>query len=103
MFPIYGRKCLSRKAVHNWIKKFSQERSKVADDARPGRPVETATEATVQRLEGLIRADRRIRIHSAATALWCSHGLAYSIAPDRLKFRKVCAWWVPRELMDRGN
>jgi hypothetical protein len=33
-FPVYGGKCLSRKAVHNWVEKFSQGRSKVADDAR---------------------------------------------------------------------
>jgi hypothetical protein len=24
MFPVYGGKCLSRKAVHNWAEKFSQ-------------------------------------------------------------------------------
>jgi hypothetical protein len=51
MFPVYGGKCLSRKVVHNWVEKFSQERSKVADDARPGRPVQIATEADVQRVE----------------------------------------------------
>jgi hypothetical protein len=50
-FPVYGGKCLSRKAVHNWVEKFSQVRSKVADDSRPGHPVKTAAEATVQRLE----------------------------------------------------
>jgi hypothetical protein len=33
MFPVYGGKCLSRKAVHNWVEKFSQGRSKVAGDA----------------------------------------------------------------------
>jgi hypothetical protein len=32
MFPVYGGKCLSRKAVHNWIEKFSQGRSKISDD-----------------------------------------------------------------------
>jgi ribosomal protein S25 len=73
------------------------------EDARPGRPVEIATEATVQRVEKLIRVDRRITIHSAATALGCSHGLAYSKLHDRLKFRKVCARWVRRELKDRGK
>jgi hypothetical protein len=31
-FPVYGGLCLSRKAVHNWEDKFSQGRSKVADD-----------------------------------------------------------------------
>jgi hypothetical protein len=70
------RWCLSRKADHNWVEKFSQGRSKVADDAQPGLPVEIATEATVQRVEELIRADRRITIGSVATGLGCSHGLA---------------------------
>jgi hypothetical protein len=42
-FAVYGGKCLSRKAVHSWVKKFSQGRSKVVDDARPGAEVaETA-------------------------------------------------------------
>jgi hypothetical protein len=33
-FTVYDRKCFSRKAVHNWVEKFSQGQSKVADDAR---------------------------------------------------------------------
>jgi hypothetical protein len=73
MFPIYGGKCLSCKAIHNWVEKFSQGCSKAADDARPGCPVEIATEATVQRVEELT-ADRRITIDSVATAQGCSHG-----------------------------
>jgi hypothetical protein len=79
MFPLYGGKCLSCKAVHNWVKKFSQGRSKVVDDVWPDHPVEIATEATVQQVEELIWADRRIKIDSVATALGCSHGLAYSM------------------------
>jgi hypothetical protein len=38
---------LSRKAVHKWVEKFSQGRSKVADNARPGAEV---AETTVTRL-----------------------------------------------------
>jgi hypothetical protein len=52
-------------------------------------------------MEELIRADRRITIDSVATALGCSHGLAYSIMHDRLKLRKVCTQWVPREVKGR--
>jgi hypothetical protein len=103
MFPVYGGKCLSHKAVHNWVEKFSQGCSKVTDDAWSGRCVEIATEATVQRVGELIWADRRITIGSVATALGCSHGLAYSIMDDHLEFRKVCSWWVPRELKDRDK
>jgi hypothetical protein len=33
MFPVYGGKWLSCKVVHNWVEKFSQGHSKVADDA----------------------------------------------------------------------
>jgi hypothetical protein len=47
MFPLYSGKCLLRTAAHNWVEKFSQERSKVADDARPGAEV---AETTVKRL-----------------------------------------------------
>jgi hypothetical protein len=77
---------LSRKAVQNWVEKFSQ---------RPGCPVKITTEATVKWVEELIQSD------SVATALGRSHGLLYSIMHDGLKFRNVCARWVPRELKDR--
>jgi transposase len=87
---------LSSKAVHKWVEKFSQGRSKVPDDARQGRLVETATEATVQRVEEVIRAESRITIDNVATALGSSHGLACSIMHDRWKLQKLCARWVPR-------
>jgi hypothetical protein len=56
------------------------------------------TEATVQRVKQLTRAEGSIMTDSATTALGCSRGLAYSAVHDRLKFRKVCSRWVPREM-----
>jgi hypothetical protein len=47
MFHVYGGKCLSHNAVHCWEEKVSQERSKVADDARPSAEM---PETTVKRL-----------------------------------------------------
>jgi hypothetical protein len=47
MFPVYGGKCLSRKAVHNWVEQFSPGRSTVADHSRTGGEVD---ETTVKRL-----------------------------------------------------
>jgi hypothetical protein len=38
----YGEKCLSRKAVHNWVDKFAQGRSKVVDEHRSGHPLQIA-------------------------------------------------------------
>jgi hypothetical protein len=74
IFSVYGGKCLSRKAFHSCVEKFSQGHSEVADDTRLDRPVEIATEATVEMVEELIRADRRMTTDSVATALRCSHG-----------------------------
>jgi hypothetical protein len=39
IFPVYSGKCLSRKTILNSVDNFSQGRSKVADDARPGAEV----------------------------------------------------------------
>jgi hypothetical protein len=91
MFPVYGGKCLSRKAVHNWVEKFSQRRSNVAYYARPGNC------AVGGRVDWSWQEDD----DSVATALGCSHGLAYSIMHDSSKYRKVCARWVPRKLKVR--
>jgi hypothetical protein len=41
IFPVYGGKWLSRKAIHSWVEKFSQGRSKVADDERSCELAET--------------------------------------------------------------
>jgi hypothetical protein len=81
---------------HNWLEKFSKKISKFADDAPSGRPVDIVTEAPVQRVEELIRADRRITIDSVATALGCFHGLAYSIMHDFLSFGKCAQGGCPK-------
>jgi hypothetical protein len=51
IFLVYGGKCLLRKVVHIWVEKFSEGRSKVADDAQPGHIVEIATAEAVPRVE----------------------------------------------------
>jgi hypothetical protein len=40
-------------------------------------------------------------IDSVVIALGCCYGLAYSIMYYRLKFWKMCTWWVPRELKNQ--
>jgi hypothetical protein len=48
-FPFYGEKCLLGKVVHNWVEKFSQVLSKVADD-------ETVRKWHIQQLENFYAA-----------------------------------------------
>jgi hypothetical protein len=47
LFPVYGGKSLSRKAVHNRVHKFSQGRSKVAYGGRPNAQVPEKTVRTL--------------------------------------------------------
>ena len=98
MLPMYGEHCLWRQAVHNWVQKFSEGRTSIEDKYSVDRPVEIATPATLQRVEDIIRGDRRVTIDTVATAIGCSHGQAYNIMHERLGFHKVCSRWVPRQL-----
>jgi hypothetical protein len=43
IFPVHCGKYLRRKAVHNWVAKFSEGRLEVADDVRPGAGVAETT------------------------------------------------------------
>ena len=51
--------------------------------------------ATLQRVEDIIRADRRVTV---AIDIGCSHGQAYNMMHEWLGFHKVCSHWVPRQL-----
>ena len=74
MLPMYGEHCLSRQAVHNWVQKFLEGRTSIEDEHRVG--LEITTLAMLQRVEDIIRADRRVTIDTVATATGCSHGQA---------------------------
>ena len=47
VLPMYGKHCLSRQAVRNWVQKFSEGRTSIEDEDLVGRPVEIATPANV--------------------------------------------------------
>ena len=96
--PMYGEDCLSHEAASNWVQKFSERRGIIEDLYRVGRRVEIATPATLQRVEDIIRADKRVTIDAVATAIGCSHGQVYNMMHEWLGFHKVCSRWVPRQL-----
>ena len=91
MLTMYSEHCLSCQAVHNWVQMFLEARTSFEDKHRVGRPVETATPATLQRVKDIIQADRRVTIDAAATAIGCSHGQAYNMIHEWLGFHKVCS------------
>jgi len=98
MLPMYGEHCLSCQAIHNWVQRFSEGRTSIEDEHRAAWPVEIAMLETLQRVEDIIRAERRVTVDAVATAIGCSRGQAYNMMHEGLGFHKVCSRWVPRQL-----
>ena len=96
----YGDEVLSRKIVYEWIEMFENGRTSLTDAERSGHPVTATTMRNEERTLELIRENRRITVEEVAGRLIVSVGFAYSLIHDSLKFSKVCARWVPKELTE---
>ena len=59
-----------------------------------------ASETVKQQFEQLIRDYRRVTVDEIAAAFNMSHGSAYNVVQNDLRYRKVCSRWVPRQLSD---
>ncbi|GFQ91483.1 histone-lysine N-methyltransferase SETMAR [Trichonephila clavata] len=84
--------------VRRWCRTFSDGRQQVEDILRAGRTSTATTDANVWKVDDMIRANRRITIYEVAEELGISHERAQNIIHDILRYRKVSARWVPRQL-----
>ncbi|KAJ4442136.1 hypothetical protein ANN_12002, partial [Periplaneta americana] len=67
----------------------------LGDDLRPGQSHTVITEEVVA-ADNLIWADQMCTVEEVAQNINISHGSAYSIIHNRLKYCKVCTNWVPK-------
>jgi len=106
ILPMYGEHCLSRQAVHNWVQKFSEGRTSIEDEHRASRPVEIATPETLQRVEDIIRAERRVTVDAVATAIGpLKHHLSEECFPDDDAVERAVRVWFrqqPKEFYAAG-
>lgn len=58
---VYGNKAISRQAIAKWYALFENGRTNIEDDFRQGRPWTSTTNDNVERVNELIRANRRVR------------------------------------------
>ncbi|GFR15270.1 HTH_48 domain-containing protein [Trichonephila clavata] len=89
---------MSKQKVRRWCRTFSDGRQQVEDIPRAGRTLTATTDANVGKVDDMIRANRRITIDEVAEELGISHERAQNIIHDILRYRKVSARWVPRQL-----
>jgi hypothetical protein len=79
MISVYCRQCLSRKAFYNWARNSLKDVRKSQMEPNKVALLRLRQKQLCSGWKEFIRADRRIKLDSVATAQGCSHVLAYSI------------------------
>jgi transposase len=90
---VYGDVC----SVRRWVIHFKDGNTDIADQLRCGRPRTDASQRNKQKVDELIRQDRRITLREIAAQLGVGHHEVREMM-EILGYRKVCSRWVPRLL-----
>ncbi|UYV65597.1 hypothetical protein LAZ67_3004805 [Cordylochernes scorpioides] len=101
---VYGEECMSIQMVRRWRSWFLEGWQNVHDDERSGSPVTATDNAAVSVVQNVVEADRRVTIDEIIIRLPPGIEIRRSsigtIMSDVLDFRKVCARWVARLLLE---
>ena len=90
----------SGKIVTKWCREFSERRTDVHDEERCCRPSLIFYDL-LQEIEGEIRAYRRVTIRELHHIIpEVSKTTIHEAVTENLGYRKLCARWVPKMLMD---
>ena len=98
-----GQSLWQRRSEHPDSSKMGERvgrRTCLQDEQRSGRPVSVTTRATVEAVQMLVAADRRVRISDITEELEISFGTAQKLLTEDLKMKKLCAKWIPQILTE---
>ncbi|GFN81698.1 histone-lysine N-methyltransferase SETMAR-like protein [Plakobranchus ocellatus] len=101
MKTVYGEMCISDCAVRKWVRIFKGEDPRetiLRDRKRSGRPLSASVTAHREKVDCMIRANRRVTQKEIANAVGISKERVHHIVTTTLGYRKVSARWVPRQL-----
>ncbi|GFX13414.1 HTH_48 domain-containing protein [Trichonephila clavipes] len=101
MVTVYVEKCDSDKSVRKWSARFRAGRESVGDDQKPGQANTVITSDLIDKVDDLVRSDRRVTLRMLALKVDVSYGTVWTTVHDRLRFRKVCVAWVPKQLTNQ--
>ena len=80
----FGDQSLSRTQVFQWHARFKTGRTSVDDDDHIGRPTSCTTPGTVERIQELVRRDRRRTIRDIAEEVGVSYGTCQRVLSKKL-------------------
>jgi hypothetical protein len=94
----FGETALSWSKTSEWYSRFENGRTSIDDDPHTGRPSMARTNETVDRVNVVMRGNRRSTIREIADELNLSFGTCQAILTQDLGMRRVSAKLVPRFL-----
>ena len=97
---VYGDQTMSRTRVYEWHKRFTSGRDDVEDDPKPGRPTTSRNDENIQKVNELVRSDRRMTVRMLAEELGLGRESVRTILTEDLGMKKICAKMVPKLLSD---
>jgi hypothetical protein len=101
MLAQYGARTMHQLKIYEWIECVNKRRTSVTNESWPGRPSTSRTDQHIQRVDALIREDRRLTLARIAVRLawWrpASGAVVASWATEKLLFRrdKEAHWTIP--------
>ena len=96
----YSEDCMSHARVSEWHKQFSEDRESVKDDDHPGCPCAAVTDKNTEKVQNVIRKDRRLGVRAVAEEVNLERESVRRILTEELNMRKVSAKMVPKLLSD---
>jgi transposase len=94
---VYGDACRGASSVRRWVKHFKDGNADIADQSRCGRQRTAANEHYKQKVDELIRQDRRITVRKIAAQLGEGRHAVREMM-EILGYRKIGSGWVLRLL-----
>ena len=97
---VCGKDALPKPTVYRWIDEFKKGKTDVEIKHSPGRPVEATAPENVDKMQELLKTDRRLTCEELAREVGVSRGSAHTILTSDLNMRRIAARWVPHCLSD---
>lgn len=81
---------MNERKVYEWVECFEARRTRVMDERRSGCRLTSCAEEYVQRVDNLIREDRRFTLSQVVAILAISFESVQVIMHDDFKYHKDC-------------
>ena len=89
MADVYGDSSPKYSTVAKGSAEFKRGRDSLEDDQRPGRPADVISQEMINRVEGLVLNNRRIKVVELASECGFSNGSVYTIIHEHLG-KSIC-------------